>query len=380
MARTKAGKAASGEGSIFQRKSDGRWVGKITLDDGSRKAFYAWTQAEARERLDAARTAKRAGRLRAAKSQVVGDYLDAWLETKRHSIRPSTYVNYQTASKWLSPHVGKRRLDKLAPAHVQQAYGDMLDRGLSKRSVQICHVVLRMALKRAVKLGLAAYNPTDDVDAPRPSRRAHTVLTLEQARILFESTGGDALWVTMLTCGLRIGEALALRWEDVNLDERTLRVQRAIQRQTGKGLVLIEPKTAAGRRTVILTALATDALRTHRTRQLKHRLSLGGLWEDHGLIFCTDFGKPLDPMNAYHRFHKALDKASLPRIRQHDLRHTAATLMLSEGIHPKVVQEMLGHSNINLTLATYSHVLPTMQRDAADRMDDAFNRAKIASF
>jgi integrase len=238
-----------------------------------------------------------------------------------------------------------------------------------------------MALKRAVKLGLATSNPTDDVDAPRPGKRTHTVLTLDQAHILFDSTDGDTLhdlWVVLVTTGLRIGESLALKWDDVNLQERTIHVQRALQRQTGRGLVFIEPKTAAGRRTVVLTALATDALRARRIRQLEQRLEHGVVREDHDLVFCTDFGKPLDPMNTYHRFHRALKSAGLPIIRQHDLRHTAATLMLSEGIHPKVVQEMLGHSNITLTLATYSHVLPTLQREAADKLDDAFNRPKIA--
>ena len=243
--------------------------------------------------------------------------------------------------------------------------------------------MLRQALRRAVKLGLAQTNVTDDVDAPRPEKRQATVLTLEQTQTLFASTQDDprhVLYVTLITTGLRIGEALGLSWGDVDLGSAvpTVRITRSLQRQTGKGLVFIQPKTDAGRRTIVLTQLAVEALRRHRTRQIEHRLQLADLWEDHELVFCTDFGKPLDPMNTYHAFHKALKNAGLPTIRQHDMRHTAATLMLAEGVHVKVVSEMLGHSNINLTQSTYQHVLPTMQREAADRLDAAFKRAKSA--
>jgi integrase len=183
-----------------------------------------------------------------------------------------------------------------------------------------------------------------------------------------------ALWVTLASTGLRIGEALGLTWDDINLDVRTLAVRRAIQRQPGRRLVFVEPKTAAARRKVKLTVTATEALRAHRTLQLAHRLELGGLWQVHKMVFAADFGTPLDPSNANHRFHRALERVGLPRVRVHDLRHTAATLMLTARIHPKVVQ----HSNITLTLDTYSHVLPSLQSEAADKLDEAFNRTKTA--
>jgi integrase len=397
MARTKAGKAANGEGSIFQRKSDGRWVGRITLDDGSRKAFYAWKQSEVRDKLDTARAAKRTGRLRTTKGQALGTYLDGWLESKRHSVRVSTHENYRKGIEWLRPYLGRVRLDKLTAAHVQQAYTDMLNRKpspLSPRSVQLSHAILRAALHRATRQGLIPFNPTDDVDAPSRGRYEPNVLTAEQAQRLFASSAEmvtdedgsskpvdplHALWVTMTSTGLRIGEALGLKWDDVNLEDRTLAVRRAIQRQPKKGLVFVEPKTAKARRRVKLTVTATEALRRHRTRQLSHRLQLGGLWEDRNMVFASEFGTPLDPMNAYHRFQKALVRAGLDHIRLHDLRHTAATLMLIADVHPKVVQETLGHSNITLTLATYSHVLPSIQSESADKLDEAFNRAKSAS-
>jgi len=180
----------------------------------------------------------------------------------------------------------------------------------------------------------------------------------------------------LASTGMRIGEALGLTWEDVDLDERTLRVRRAIQRQKGKGLVMIEPKTAKGRRTVALTPTATRALRVHRSRQLEHRLRIGNMWEEHNLIFPSEVGRPLDPNNVYHRFQRTLLSIGLPKMRLHDLRHTAATLMMAEGIPPRVVQEMLGHANIRITLDTYSHVMPTMQHEAAEKMEEAFDRAR----
>lgn len=237
-------------------------------------------------------------------------------------------------------------------------------------------------MRQAVKLGLIARDPTDAVTPPRRGRHELSVLSAEQAGQLFEITEGEpmhALWVTLASTGLRIGEALALRWSDVNLEDRTLTVQRAAQRQPGKGVVFIQPKTAAGRRTVNLTHTAADALRTHRTRQLELRLQLGSEWQDNDLVFCAELGTPLDGSNVYHRLQRDLDRAGLPRMRLHDLRHTAATLMLVEGVNPKVVQEMLGHANVTLTLATYSHVLPTLQRDATDRLDSAFSRRHKAN-
>jgi integrase len=200
-------------------------------------------------------------------------------------------------------------------------------------------------------------------------------LTAEQADILFEGTKGESLhtlWIVLCTTGLRLGEALGLKWVDVDLNTRCLVVCRALQRQTGKGLVFVEPKTAMSRRTVQLTDFACEALREHRVQQLEYRLTIGPAWRQNDMIFASHLGTPLDPSMVSHRFPKVLDSLNLPRIRVHDLRHTTASLMLREGVHPRVVQEMLGHSTISITLGTYSHVLPTMHREAADKLGELF--------
>jgi integrase len=206
-------------------------------------------------------------------------------------------------------------------------------------------------------------------------------LTASQVITLFETARDDplyALWVVLATTGLRLGEALGLRWDDIDLDAGTLRVQRALQRQSGKGLVFVDPKTATSRRTVDLTAIAIQALRGHRTRWIERRLLLGEKWRGTDVVFVSDVGSPLDPTGMAERLARQLVRANLPRIRVHDLRHTAATLALQQGVHPKVVQEMLGHSSITLTLGTYSHVLPPMRREAAERLNALFSAASQA--
>lgn len=222
-----------------------------------------------------------------------------------------------------------------------------------------------------------ARNITDGATVPRPDRKEMETLSCEQLSQLFEATRTDrfaALWVLLGTSGLRIGEALGLKWTDIDFSARTLIVRRALQRHEDGGLVFAEPKSKQSRRTVQLSTLACTALREHRERQAFERKTADSEWHDHNLVFCTAFGTPLDRGRIHLNWIPALKKAGLPRIRLHDLRHTAATLMLQEGVHPKVVQEMLGHSSISVTLDIYSHVAPTLHREAADRMDALLRR------
>ncbi len=180
----------------------------------------------------------------------------------------------------------------------------------------------------------------------------------------------EALYVLALTTGMREGELLALQWKDLDMAGGSLQVRRKVSRITNKGFVVSEPKTAKSRRNIPLAPRTLEALKRHRVRQNEQRLALGDAWEDQGLIFANSLGKPLEVSNMTRRsFRPLLVKAGLPQIRFHDLRHSCATLLLSMGIHPKVVQERLGHSQISVTLDTYSHVLPSMQEEAAQRLD-----------
>jgi integrase len=275
-------------------------------------------------------------------------------------------------------HIGKRQLAKVTSLDLQQLYSDLQEAGLSARSVHHTHQVLHRAFVQAVRWDLIPRNPCDGVTPPRPNCSEMHVLTREQVNALLAATTGPqlrALYTLAVTTGMRAGELYGLRWGNVDLSAGRLRVRRALQRQRGNGLVFVTPKTVRSRRTIMLSKWAVSVLREHRTRQLEQRLSAGPLWHDQDLVFCGTAGKPLDPSTETGQFSDTLKRAGLPHVRFHDLRHTAATLLLAQGTHPKVVSEMLGHGTIALTLDTYSHLVPALHEQAAATMDALFGAA-----
>jgi integrase len=264
----------------------------------------------------------------------------------------------------------------LTPAHVRGLYRKKLEVGLSPRTVQYVHVTLHKALKQAVRDGLVPRNSTESVRPPQVRREEICPLTPEQVKTLFEAAEGDrleALYVLAVTTGLRQGELLGLKWDDVDMDAGTLSVRRTLTTAKG-GPVLSTPKTKGSRRTVKLSQMALEALRNHLARQLEEIDSVGSLWCENGLIFASEVGEPLGRQYVTaRRFKPLLERAGLPEILFHDLRHTCATLLLSKNVNPKIVSEMLGHATIAITLDTYSHVLPTMQESAAKAMEEALS-------
>lgn len=276
----------------------------------------------------------------------------------------------------LTPALGRVKLKDLTPFKVQGLYRSKLDTGLSNSSVRYTHAVLHRALKQAVKWSLVPRNVAEAVDPPKVRREEITPLSPGQSRSFLAAarkTGDrfEALYVVALTCGLRQGEILGLKWSDVDLEAKTLRVNRQLQRhRDGDGLVFSEPKNAS-RRTVPLAATAVEALRRHGKRQAEEKMRAGFLYEDEGLVFASEVGTPLDAQNVVNRsFKPLLKKAGLPSIRFHDLRHTCATLLLAKGVHPKLVQALLGHASIGITMDLYSHWAPAMGDQAASAMED----------
>jgi integrase len=265
-------------------------------------------------------------------------------------------------------------LKNLTPAHVQSLYRDKLDSGLAPATVQKVHAVLHKALDQATSWSLVPRNPTNAVKAPRPASEEIRPLNREQAKALLQiahTERFEALYMLALTTGLRQGELLGLKWEDVNLETGLIHVRRTLTRNRGR-LLLGEPKTKRSRRTVRLTEAAVEALKRHLAQQMEQIERLGDLYEDHGLVFATQRGTLVNPTNLRKRsFAPLLAKAKLPMIRFHDLRYTCATLLLSRNVNPKIVSEMLGHSSIAITLDTYSHVLPNMQDGAVRALEDA---------
>jgi integrase len=369
------GKRGNGEDSVYQRKSDCLWVGSVSLDNGKRKVFYGKTKKEVTEKLITARNEQLQGTLVTAPAQTLKDYLEHWLdEVQKPAIRTSSYVKYRKIiHTYIIPVIGKVQLQKLTPQRVQSLYTSKLKEGLSPKTVQSIHGVLHKALDNAVKWNLIARNICDVVSPPRVPQTEKQVLTVQQARMLLNHVKEHRLEVLLtvaLTTGMRRGEILALRWSDINLEEGSIQVKRTVDYITHYGYVETEPKTARGRRKILLSSFVVEMLNAHRSAQMEERYKAGDKWIDKNLVFCGLLCDFFNPNYLLRVFKKILEDAGLPRMRFHDLRHSAATILLSMNVHPKVVQEMLGHSTINMTLDTYSHVLPSMQKDIAERWND----------
>lgn len=361
-----------GEGTVWQEK-DGSWRGEISLGvraDGKRirkrtarhdNEDAAWAE------LDEIIRKWNAGELPDDTSKItVEQYLTTWLGSIQRSVRRTTYDQYESVCRLhIFPRIGQRQLAKLNSLHLTGMQSDMIRDGLSDRRREIAHTVLRRALQQAVRMKLIRSNPCDEIERPRSESARMTVLSAEQTRALLETARGTryyALYVLAVMVGMRQGELFGLMWSDIDLSARTLSVNRSLQELRGVH-ELVPPKTKRGRRSIDLPKRAVAALRLHRWKLARK----GQLRE---FVFTDSRGGFIRKSNFLRRnFQPLLEQAGLPNIRFHDLRHTCATLHLSAGTPAKVVQEMLGHANIGVTMDTYSHVVPGMGRDAADKMD-----------
>ncbi|MEJ2707884.1 MAG: site-specific integrase [Anaerolineales bacterium] len=359
-----AKRRAKGEGTIFQDKR-GYWVAEITLPSGKRKRKYEKTQREVKEWLLQQREAISKGLVIKDDRVTVAEYFEGYLnDVVAHTLKPKTVSSYKyIIESHVIPELGSLQLVQLRPDHLQSLYARKLDSGLSKRTVQYIHAVIRKALNQAVKWGLIYRNPTDAVTAPRPKKKPPEVLTEAQAKKFLE-TVEDHRWypiyVLAITTGMREGEILGLHWEDIDFENEVINVIHAVNYIAGKS-VEGQPKTDKSRRTIALPSLTIEVLKGIKDKK------------DEGLVFTTSSGKPISHRNLLRHFHASLEKAGIKRIRFHDLRHTFATFLLKKNVHPKVVQSMLGHSTISLTLDTYSHVIPDMQDKATEKIDEIFD-------
>lgn len=374
------GRRGNGEGSITRRK-DGRYMARYTVqtpDGPKRKTIYGRTRAEVAEKLTTA-MAERANGVALifdADKLTLGEYLERWLEDSvKGSVKPITHEGYERMVRvHISPALGHHKLVKLTPGHLQFFYQERLRAGLAPSSVRYMHAVLHRALKQAHRWRLVRENAAAATDPPIPRPDEIRPLDADQVKTLLSAAkeAGDrlqALYVVAVTAGLRIGELSGLKWEDLDLERGTMQVRRILSRAKN-GPRFTTPKNGKGR-SITLTNGAVEALRSHRMRQNEARLGLGAEWQDNGLVFCREDGRPLTrDMVDRKSFKPLLKRAGLPEnTRLHDLRHTCATLLLSRGVHPKLVQELLGHATIAMTLDRYSHVLPSMGDQTARAME-----------
>ena len=359
------------------KRKDGRYMARYTVhtpDGPKRKTLYGRKYKQVERKLAEARGDAARGLVFDAENQTVGEYLERWLrDSVQGSVRPVTHASYAgLMKKHVVPELGRVKLDKLSPAHLQGLYRAKLGTGLSPRTVQYVHTVLHRALKQALRWNLVPRNVAEAVDPPRMRKGEMHPLTASEARKLLEAAREgrlEALYVLAVHCGLRQGELLGLKWADVDLEAGSLQVRRTLSRGD-----FTAPKTARSRRNVKLTPGAMEALKRHSARQADEMTRVGDRYQDQGLIFASEVGTPLNRHNLVTRSFKPLLKhAGLPAIRFHDLRHTCATLLFSKGVHPKFVQELLGHATIAITLDTYSHVLPGMGNQTVTAMEDAMS-------
>jgi integrase len=371
------GRRGNGEGSLYRRK-DGRWVGQY-LTHTPKGPKYRYLYGKARqavaEKLTKAMAQRDSGLAFETGKLTVAEYMNKWLtESARNRLRPKTYKDYSGLTRLhIVPALVHIKLKNLTPLHVQSFYGSKLESGLSKRTVEYIHTVLHSALKQAVRWELVPRNVTEAVDPPRPERKERPTFNLDQARLFLEAArddGWEALYVLVIQTGMCRGELFGLRWDDVDLDNGSLHVRQTL---APDGKSFNAPKTPKARRKIRLTSFAVDALRKHKVAQNQERLQQGGSWSDHGLVFPSQVGTPMSPDNFVKRSYKPLlRRAGLPQLSFHDLRHTFASLMMPNG-HPKIVQEMLGHSRISTTLDIYSHLSEDMQEEAVGRFATLFS-------
>jgi len=372
-------KRAAGEGSVYKRGK--RWVAQVGSGE-NREYKYFDTQREANNWRHKKNEQIRKGLYIEGSKISLSKLLEKWLIIKKTSVRPNTYEQYfQIARQHINPRLGEILLRDLKPHQVQDLYTQKLAEGTSPRTTRLIHSVLHAALNYALKHGRVVRNVSDFVDLPKVPRKEMKTLDDYEVRLLLdvaEDTRLQTLFWIAVTTGMRMGEIAGLKWGDLDWKTGNIHIQRQVQRRKGEGLVFSPPKSASGIRTIKLGKKTIEYLREHRNRQHTERMNAGENWQSHDLIFSTPIGTPLDNSNVNKVYKQCLKKAGLPNIRFHDLRHTAATLMLQEEVNPKVVQERLGHSDISLTLNTYSHVLPSMQEEAAEKMDELFTLTEVS--
>jgi integrase len=393
----------NGEGTIYQRASDGLWVGSAyvytTTGIRKRRPVYGHSFDEVREKLDRIKGDSAHGIGVPDRTTTLGEYLDHWLDRVQETKRATTWRGYESAVRLhIAPVLGRKRLDKLTGADVRHliavcrnkclcclnrydrhrkpedqccSAGRCCGRHPSKRQIQYIHAVLRNALSSAERDELVTRNVAKLVQIPTPRYKVGKGLRVEDVkRLLVEAkeTRLYGLYVVAATLGLRRGELLGLRWTDLDLNRGTLTVEQTVQRVGGR-LLLDEAKSEASEGTIPLPKITRRVLLAHRDLQDKERVDAGEIWHDHGLVFPTSVGTPIEPRSLNRHFHGIRARAGLPAVRLHDFRHTVVTLLLELGTPPHVVKAIARHADLDVTLSIYAHTNLDAMREALDAIE-----------
>ena len=369
------------EGSISQR-SNGTWRGQITFN-GKRSSITTKTKKEANDWLLKMRVQQDAGGRLNRPSLTLSEYLEEWLVSIESSLRPGTFYQYQmTVRKHILPSLGKWRMQELRGEYIQRLYVSKTKEGRGNRTVEMIHAVLHNALKQAVKLEIINRNPVDGTTPPHPEYKEMRVYDGSQvSQFLLAARGNpyEMLYYLAVTTGMRQSELLGLTWSSLDWEKKIIRVQWQLKRnfKSGSKNYFVAPKTNAGRRTIALGEDTVEKLRNHLKQQEEQRKLAGDKWEENDLIFPSEVGTPINQSNLFTRFKRLLSVAGLPEIRFHDLRHTNASLLLNYGTPPIIVSHRLGHSKVSITLDIYGHLIPEMQNEAAEKIEELITPIEV---
>lgn len=368
---------ANGEGSIYQR-SDGMWVGAMSLPNGKRKVVYGATQAIARTKLAKAKSDQTEGKLPTAGDErlTLAAFLPRWFETlNARGVKPQTQVQYEMAARvHILPALGHMRLRQISISTIESYFNAKIASGLKPASIRGHRTVLSSAMKTAVKWGYIAYSPVRDAETPKVHRKQDDPMSVDEAKAILTAAGKDfygPLYSFALLTGLRQGEILGLTWGAVDFDRGTALITGNLQRVSNTWQIL-EPKTPRSRRLKPLPPMALEILKLQREQQSALQVLKGDKWSNaFDLVFTTHHGHPLYGSNMVNALHKLQETHGLPRRTFHELRHGFASLLLSQGVDLRVIMASLGHSNLSMTANVYTHVVSDLERDAAVRLDAA---------
>lgn len=374
----------NGQGTVAPRRNKAGkvigFVGAFFGPDGKRHWVSAKNKTECWHKLNVAMADAEQGILPTPANLTVERYLTSWLaDSVKGTVNRATYDGYRRdVHHHIIPELGRRKLKELTPGDIRRLYRKIAEKGLKDRSIEYVHTTLRKSLKAAVVDRLLTHNPTDGVKAiktPTGAAKESKALDPSQVKALLDAASGsrfEALYKVAIHTGLRRGELLGLKWTDADLEVGTLMVRRSLDVDG----TFKTPKNRAAKRTLKLTRHALDALKAHKVHQNAERLQAGTRWRDHELVFPNTLGKPMNAGNLYRReFQPLLEKAGLANegFTIHSLRHTFATTLAEKGVHPSTAQKMLGHSDIRMTLAIYTHATDGMQDSATAALEEAFS-------
>lgn len=375
-----AKKRGNHEGSVHKRKNN-TWRAQISLQ-GQRISKTTKTKSEALAWLRKMQEEVENGLSFDSTQLTLKKFMDEWLVSVEQTLRYNTYFQYtQMTKQYIVPYLGHLKLREVKPEHIQKMYNEMAKQGKGYRTIHLGHAILHRALVQAVKLGLINRNPDDATIPPKPKKKEMQFLDEGQVqRLLITAEGMKdrfyALYYLAIATGMRLGEILGLKWDDLDLEQGILKVQRQLTK-CKHGFEFIAPKTKAGMRQIDLGSNTIEVLKQHREHQHTEKLIAGDSWLDHNMVFPSTIGTPMNRSNLSKKYKAVLKNAELPPIRFHDLRHTAASLMLNNGIPVIIASKRLGHAQPSITLDVYGHLIPSKQQEAAILMDQLLTPIQV---